>query len=75
MAGRSQMIAAPGYPDLERSQTDARSTRIRRAFELSQRGLITGCGFHLSPIQGYQRWYRFVYCRLPQRGVASKELR
>lgn len=53
MAGRSQMIAGPGYPDLERSQTDARSTRIRRAFELSQRGLITGCGFHLSPIQGY----------------------
>ena len=75
MAGRSQMIAGPGYPDLERSQTDARSTRIRRAFELSQRGLITGCGFHLSPIQGYHCWYRFVYCRLPQRGVASKELR
>jgi hypothetical protein len=75
MAGRSQMIAGPGHPDLGRSQTDARSTRIRRAFELSQRGLITGCGFHLSPIQGYQRWYRFVYCRLPQKGVASKELR
>lgn len=49
MAGRSQMIAGPGYPDLERSQTDARSMRIRRAFQLSQRGLITGCGLPFEP--------------------------
>ncbi len=48
MAGRFQRIAGPG---LERSQTDAQSTRIRRPFELSQKGLITCCGFYLSPIQ------------------------
>ena len=43
------MIAGPGHPDLERSQTDSRSTRIRHAFELSQRGLITAAA---SPIAG-----------------------
>jgi hypothetical protein len=50
MAGRSQMIAGPGHPDLERSPPTL-GLGIRRAFELSQRGLITCCGFHLRPIQ------------------------
>jgi hypothetical protein len=74
MAGRFQRIAGPGHPDLERSQTDARSTRIRRAFELSQKGLITCGGFHLSRSRATSVGTG-LYCRLPQRGVASKELR